>query len=130
MSGPSQLKCSVSGCGCQVPAELEAETLCVLHFLLAAEKGCSEMRRETAGGPDSLRRAAIQAYVATTAVKLACIGTGNVRLSDEMKKRILTDFLGLMILRENLDRQSINIQHEIESLPRTMRPLRLQSAAR
>ena len=73
MSDPSQLTCSVPGCGYLVPAELEAEILCVSHFLLAAEKGCSDMRRETAGGPDFLRRAAIQNHVATTAVKLACI---------------------------------------------------------
>jgi len=37
-------------------------------------------------------------------VKLACLGTGTVRLSDEMKRRVLTTFLTLMILRENLDR--------------------------
>jgi hypothetical protein len=37
-------------------------------------------------------------------MKLAVIGTGSVRLSDEIKKRVLTTFLTLMILRENLDR--------------------------
>jgi hypothetical protein len=130
MSDLSELKCTVPGCGCQVPAELEAETLCVPHFLRTAEKGCSDMRRETAGQTDSLRRAAIQNYVATTAVKLACIGTGNLRLSDEMKKRILTDFHSLMILRENLDRPSLNIQREVEFLPRTVLPFRLQSVVR
>jgi len=51
-------------------------------------------------------------------------------LSDEMKKRILTDFHSLMILRENLDRPSLNIQREMESLPRTVRPFRLQSVVR
>jgi hypothetical protein len=37
-------------------------------------------------------------------MKLALIGTGSSRLSDEIKKRVLTTFLTLMILRENLDR--------------------------
>jgi len=32
------------------------------------------------------------------------VGTGSARLSDEIKKRVLTTFLTLMILRENLDR--------------------------
>jgi hypothetical protein len=37
-------------------------------------------------------------------MKLALIGTGSSRISDEIKKRVLTTFLMLMILRENLDR--------------------------
>ncbi len=95
----------ILGCRAPVPAELVAESLCVLHFLLGAEKACAEMRHETATGglcPD--RRAEIEKYVATSAMKLACVSTGNQRLSDEMKKRVLTTFLTLMILRENLDR--------------------------
>jgi hypothetical protein len=39
-------------------------------------------------------------------MKLARLGTGTVRLSDDIKKRILTTFLTLMILRENMDRTS------------------------
>jgi hypothetical protein len=72
---------------------------------MSAEKACSDMRREAATGEsDATRRAELEAYVAASAMKLALIGTGSVRLSDEMKKRILTTFLTLMILRENLDR--------------------------
>lgn len=44
--------------------------------------------------------------MAASATKLALIGTGSVRLSDEIKKRVLTTFLTLMILRENLDRSA------------------------
>jgi hypothetical protein len=63
------------------------------------------MRRETAlGGSNATRRAEFENYVVASAVKLALIGTGSVRLSDETKKRVLTTFLTLMILRENLDR--------------------------
>jgi hypothetical protein len=88
-----------------VPAELEIERFCVPHFLSSAEKVCAEMRRETvADGSNAIRRAEFESYIAASAVKLALIGTGSVRLSDEIKKRILTTFLTLMILRENLDR--------------------------
>lgn len=98
-------QCCTPGCGTLVPTELELDGFCVPHFLLAAEKACSEMRREAATGEsDATRRAELEAYVAASAMKLALIGTGSVRLSDEMKKRILTTFLTLMILRENLDR--------------------------
>ena len=81
------------------------EGFCVPHFLLSAEKACSEMRRETVSGEsNATRRAEFESYVAASAIKLALIGTGSVRLSDEIKKRVLTTFLTLMILRENLDR--------------------------
>jgi hypothetical protein len=52
----------------------------------------------------STRRAEFEGYVAASATKLALVCTGSVRLSDEIKKRVLTTFLTLMILRENLDR--------------------------
>lgn len=98
-------QCRTPGCGALVPAELDLEGYCVPHFLTSAEKACSEMRREAATGESSaLRRAEFESYVAASAVKLALIGTGSVRLSDEIKKRLLTTFLTLMILRENLDR--------------------------
>jgi hypothetical protein len=88
-----------------VPAELQLEGFCVSHFLSSAEKACGEIRREAATGDSSAtRRAEFETYVAASAMKLALIGTGRVRLSDEIKKRVLTTFLTLMILRENLDR--------------------------
>jgi hypothetical protein len=77
----------------------------VPHFLLSADKACTEIRHETAAdGSSAVRRAEIESYLAASAVKLAHLGTGSVRLSDEVKKRVLTTFLTLMILRENLDR--------------------------
>ena len=88
-----------------MPVELETEGLCVPHFLSSAEKACTEIRREAAaGGSSAARRAEFGDYVAASAIKLALIGTGSSRLSDEIKKRVLTTFLTLMILRENLDR--------------------------
>lgn len=98
-------QCCTPGCGTLVPAELETEGFCVPHFLISAEKACTEIRREAAKGESSnTRRAEFQTYVAASAMKLALIGTGSLRLSDEIKKRVLTTFLTLMILRENLDR--------------------------
>ena len=102
-----QQKCGIPGCGGTAPAEFEREALCVTHFLLAAEAACTAIRREEIpGGADNPRRVQIQDYVAATAMKLARLGTGEMRLSDETKKRILTAFLSLMIVRENLDRNS------------------------
>jgi hypothetical protein len=104
-SRPNQL-CSL-GCQTQVPAELETEGLCVLHFLLCTERACSELRHETASGRlIAARKAHIETYVATAAMKLASVGTGTLRMSDEMKRRVLTTFLTLMILRENVDRDT------------------------
>jgi hypothetical protein len=95
------------GCGGAVPAELEGEVLCVSHFLSTAENACAALRREAvSSGPDTPRRIEIQDYVTSSAMKLARVGTGTARLSDETKKRVLTTFLTLMILRENLDRTS------------------------
>jgi hypothetical protein len=107
----NQQKCRIPGCGSPVPAELETETLCVTHFLTAAESACSAIRREAIpGGPDAPRRLEIQDYVAASAMKLARLGTGAVRLSDDVKKRILTTFHTLMILRENLDRDADRVR--------------------
>jgi len=98
-------QCCTPGCGTLVPTELELEGFCVPHFLSSAEKACSDMRREAATGEsNATRRAELETYVAASAMKLAIIGTGSIRLSDEIKKRVLTTFLTLMILRENLDR--------------------------
>ena len=70
------------------------------------------------GGSNAARRAEFESYVAASAVKLALIGTGSVRLSDEIKKRVLTTFLTLMILRENLDRAPNPFLHR-QRTPRT-----------
>ncbi len=105
MSEPSQHQPCMLGCKVPVPAELESERLCVLHFILSVEQACAEMRRETAvGRASAARQAEIANYVAEAALKLAHVATGSLRLSDELKKRVLSTFLTLMNLRENLDR--------------------------
>jgi len=105
MNEPSQHKPCMPGCTAHVPAELEAEHLCLLHFTLSIEQACAEMRRETAGGKTSTeRQAEISGYIGKYAVMLASAATGSLHLTDELRKRVLSTFLTLMVLRENLER--------------------------
>ena len=91
-----------------VPAPLESERLCVLHFTLAVEQSCADMRRETVlGGAPHDRQVEIVRYIAERGELLARTGTGGLHLPDELKARILNTFLTLMNLRENLDRAAL-----------------------
>lgn len=95
------------GCKAEVPVELEAESLCVLHFILHIEHACADMRREALlAKQNTVRRAEISNYVKTTAVKLSEVATGSLRLSDEIKKRVLTTFLTLMNVQESIERST------------------------
>jgi len=95
------------GCEATVPQELKAESICVLHFILAIENACTTMRREAAMElATSSRRREIENYVKTTALKLSDVATSSTRLTDELKKRVLTTFLTLMNLQESLERSS------------------------
>src|SRR2546427_6692369 len=42
--------CQITGCKNDSPPALAEQRLCVLHFTLALESSCGEMRRETALG--------------------------------------------------------------------------------
>lgn len=106
MTEPSRQVPCLRGCHALVPAELEAEHLCVLHFILSIEDACSAMRRETAmEGASTARRLEMADYIKTTAMKLSFVATG-VRLTDDMKKRVLTTFWTLMNLQESIDRSA------------------------
>ena len=120
MNDPFQNPPCLPGCKAPVPTELVTEGLCVLHFLLFTEKVCSEMKHEAAaGGLLEARRTEIENYVTASAGKLACFATGRLRLSDDMKKRVLTTFHTLMILRENLDRCSSRLSRGLQT-PRSV----------
>jgi len=100
--------CTTPGCKTEVPAGLDAERLCVLHFTLTVEKACSEMRRETVlGNASHARQVEIIRYIADHGEMLARVATSGLHLPDEMKARILSTFLTLMNLRENLDRAAL-----------------------
>jgi len=108
-----------------VPTELEAEHLCVLHFLLSVDHTCAGMRRETViGGCGPARRSEIGAYVRGTAEKLSHVAVISPPLTDEMKRRVLTTFLTLMNLQESLDRSTTrNAPGPVSVRPSSSRPL-------
>jgi hypothetical protein len=114
-------------CWCQVavPQELEAERVCALHFILTIEHDCADLRRETALGRSTpARQAEIANYVKATALKLTEVATGRVRLSDELKKRVLTTLLILMNLQESIDRSA----NRAAAAVRELRPVVVASA--
>jgi hypothetical protein len=97
--------CSSAGCKAGVPAALAERKLCVLHFTLMLEQACAEMRRETAlGNTPHERQGEIISYITENGEILARVATSGLPLMDDMKARILSTFLTLMNLRENLDR--------------------------
>ena len=105
VSSNAALACRIAGCKAAVPAELVKECLCAQHFTVSVEQRCAELRRETVGGaPDEGRQAEIVRYLGEAGQTLARLATGNQRLADELKARILNTFLTLMNLRENMDR--------------------------
>jgi hypothetical protein len=100
--------CSTAGCKGTVPAPLESEHRCVLHFTQGIEQICAEMRRETVlGRTPHERQVEIINYIAESGELLARTATSGLHLPDEMKARILSTFLTLMNLRENLDRAAL-----------------------
>ncbi len=97
--------CTSPGCKFLVPAEVESERLCAVHFIAAVDQACNDIRHETVMGETApARREEILRYVAQHGEMLARLATGGARLPDAIKGRILNAFLALMNLRENLDR--------------------------
>lgn len=104
---PGRRNSCTQGCQTPVPTELGMERLCVLHFIASIENSCAEMRREAAMERTSRgRRLEMSDYIKTTAMKLSFVATGSVRLTDDIKKRVLTTFLTLMNLQENIERSN------------------------
>jgi hypothetical protein len=100
--------CQISGCKNDPPAALAEQRLCVLHFTLSLETNCSEMRRETAlGNAPQERQREIMAFITEHGERLARVATSGLHLTDDLKARILSTFLTLMNLRENLDRANM-----------------------
>ncbi len=99
------VSCIATGCKESVPLELEPERVCVLHFVASVEQTCADMRRETALGKASRERCdEIERYISERGEKLVRVATSGHRLSGQLKNRVLSLFLILMNLRENLDR--------------------------
>lgn len=100
--------CTAIGCKAEIPPALEAQKLCVLHFTLSLEQACGEMRRETVlGRAPHDRQSEIIRYIADNGEILARVATSGLHLPDDMKARVLSTFLTLMNLRENLARAAL-----------------------
>lgn len=94
-------------CDLPVPLELDPVGLCVYHFTSSVEKTCSEIHRQIVlCGATSERQTEVGTYIGACSLLLARV-SGNLCLSDELKRRILCTFLSLMNLRETLERVAI-----------------------
>ena len=104
MSQPTGHQVCSHRCDLPVPVELDPVGLCVYHFTSSVEHTCSEMHRQIAlRGATAERQAEVGTYIGECSLLLARVG-GNLRLSYELKRRLLCTFLSLMNLRENLER--------------------------
>ena len=100
--------CHISGCKHDVPAAMADQKVCILHFTLSLEASCAEMRRETAlGNTPHERQREIMGFITDNGERLARVATSGLHLTDDLKARVLSTFLTLMNLRENLDRAAM-----------------------
>src|SRR4030081_1805193 len=100
--------CEVTGCKMEVPPALREQQECVLHFTLTVENSKESMRRETdLGNAPHERQREIMKFISEHGERLARVATSGLPLTDDLKARILSPFLTLMNLRENLDRSNM-----------------------
>src|SRR4029077_20612853 len=103
----------------ETPAALAGQKLCVLHFTLSLEAGCAEMRRETAlGNAPHERQKEIMRFITDHGERLARVATSGLHLTDDLKARILSTFLTLMNLRENLGGACMLSSYARHTVPR------------
>ena len=77
------------------------------------------MRRETAlGNTPHERQREIMRFITENGETLARVATIGLPLTDDLKARILSTFLTLMNLRENIDRASMRSSYGRLPVPR------------
>ena len=112
-------RCQTAGCKNDTPSALAEHGVCVLHFTLSLEAGCSAMRRETAlGNTPHERQREIMRFITENGETLARVATSGLPLTDDLKARILSTFLTLMNVRENMDRASMRSSYGRLPVPR------------
>lgn len=112
-------RCQTPGCKNDSPPALAEQQICVLHFTLSLEAGCAAMRRETAlGNTPHDRQREIMRFITENGETLARVATSGLHLTDDLKARILSTFLTLMNLRENIDRASMRSAYGRVPVPR------------
>ncbi len=115
-------RCQTAGCKNDTPPALAEHGVCVLHFTLSLEAGCSAMRRETAlGNTPHERQREIMRFITENGedrVRVATFASVALPLTDDLKARILSTFLTLMNLRENMDRASMRSSYGRLPVPR------------
>jgi hypothetical protein len=112
-------RCQTAGCKNDTPPALAEHGVCVLHFTLSLEAGCAAMRRETAlGNTPHERQREIMRFITENGETLARVATSGLPLTDDLKARILSTFLTLMNLRENIDRAAMRSSYGRLPIPR------------
>jgi hypothetical protein len=112
-------RCQTPGCKNDAPPALAEQQVCVLHFTLSLEAGCAAMRRETAlGNTPHERQKEILTFISENGGTLARVATSGLPLTADLKARILSTFLTLMNLRENIDRASMRSSYGRVPTPR------------
>src|SRR5262249_7385925 len=96
--------CQVTGCKNESPAALSEQKLCVLRFTLSLEAVGARVRR---GNARHERQKEIMRFITEHGERLARVATSGLHLTDDLKARILSTFLTLMNLRENIDRANM-----------------------
>lgn len=91
-------------CSAIVPPELQAQGLCVLHFLQSIEQTCNRWRREMAFGLSQERATQVRSSVAEIGERLIHVSIEGPQLSDDLKMRVLSGVLALINVRESMER--------------------------